>query len=193
MSTQIYSRVCIVYDLKEEPTTRTQWPRTVRERVDIQVMSPIYFHQNFPLESPPRLGPSPFVSGVPKRLFWGTKKREKHSRTLPEGVLIDSQVFHSSVYSKRHTLRTEQGLGDRQSFFVIYDFKGGFPGFLVSTESRKMCSVSQKLRRDLSHIICCVLTDGIWSHSFLKSTKSTCTELSGSGGLGVVFRSPVNP
>jgi hypothetical protein len=74
---------------------------------------------------------APFVRGVPKRLFVATQKGRcalapqrmlDHERTLPEGVLVDSHVLNSSVNSKRNTLLAEQGLGDRQKFFVLDDF-----------------------------------------------------------------------
>ncbi len=97
-----------------------------------------------------------------------TVKMWDHERALPEGVLVDSHVLNSSVNSKWHTLPTEQGLGDRQKFVVFYGFKWGFPGLLVSTESRK----AQNFRRELCYIFC-AFSDAFWSHVFLKST---CTD-----------------
>jgi hypothetical protein len=94
-----------------------------------------------------------------------------HKRTPTEGVLLDRRALHSSMHSKWHTLLAEQGFGDRQRVFVLYGFKRGFPGILVSAELRKMCSVAQILRRVLCYIFCCALVGGFWSHAFLKSTR----------------------
>ena len=82
----------------------------------------LYFHLNCQLASPPRLGTPPFVRSAPKRLFLTTQKGRCvriHTRTLPEGVMFDINVFNTSVHSKRHTLPAEQGFGDRQIFFVL--------------------------------------------------------------------------
>ncbi len=93
-----------------------------------------------------------------------------HKRTLTEGAQFDRCVLHSSMHLKWHPLPPEQGFGDRQRFFVLYGFKRGFPGLIVATDLRKMCSVAQILRRALCHIFCCALVGRFWSHAFLKST-----------------------
>jgi hypothetical protein len=137
------------------------------------------------LVSSPRLGTPPFVRSVPKLFFLETQKDQcvrschkntDHVRTLPEGVMLDNHDFNTSVHSKWHTCPPEQDFGDRQSFFVIYGFKWGFPGLIVCAETRKRCSVAQNLRRLLRHIFWCVFAGGFWSHTFLKST---CTDFGG--------------
>jgi hypothetical protein len=88
------------------------------------------------------------------------------ARTLPEGVLLDRHGFHSSVHEKWHILPAEQGFGDRQSFFVSYGVKCGFPGLLVSAEPQKMRDVAQKLDRLVRHKFCCALAGGFRVHPF---------------------------
>jgi hypothetical protein len=88
------------------------------------------------------------------------------ARTLPEGVLLDCHAFNASVHEKRHILPAEQGFGDRQSFFVNYGVKCGFPGLIVSAEPRRMRAVAQKLERLVRHKFCCALAGGFREHPF---------------------------
>ena len=101
----------------------------------------------------------------------GADPAPTRSRTFPEGLLLDRNAFHVSVYSKWHMLPAEQGFGDRQSFFVSCGVKCGFPGLLVSTEilrseTRKMRTVAPKLERLVRHKFYCVLAGGFRVHPF---------------------------
>ena len=64
------------------------------------------------------------------------------ARTRSEAVLLDRHAFHATVHSKRHTLPAAEGFADRQSFFVIFGFKCGLPGFLGAAEPREMRTVA---------------------------------------------------
>jgi hypothetical protein len=88
------------------------------------------------------------------------------ARTLPERVLLDCHALHASVHEKRHILPAEQGFGDRQSFFVSYGVKCGFPALLVSAEPRKLCAAAQKLERLVRHKFFCTLAGGFREHPF---------------------------
>ena len=58
-----------------------------------------------------------------------------HARTLLERVMLHPSDGHSSMHSHRHTVFSEVGFGDRERFFVIYGFKCGLPGMIVSNYS----------------------------------------------------------
>ena len=103
-------------------------------------------------------------------------KMRGHARTPPERVMLNPSDGHSSMHSHRHTASAEEGFGDRERFFVIYGFKCGLLGMLVSAEPRNLRAVAQNLHRMLCRIFCCARTGGFWSHSFLKST---CTDFGG--------------
>ena len=106
-----------------------------------------------------------------------------HPRTLPERVLLDACACHASMHGKRHTVSAEQDFADRESFFLIYVFKCGFLGMLVSTETGNLCAVPQKLGRLLLHMFCCALAVGFSTHHVYLSTSTDF------GGVGSCRRS----
>jgi hypothetical protein len=65
-------------------------------------------------------------------------------------------------------------------FLVIYGFKCGFPGLLVSGDSRKIRVVA-KLGRLVRSNVVVGLSAGFWVHPFLKSTNTE--SLSSGNGL----------
>ena len=89
-----------------------------------------------------------------------------HARTLLERVMLNLSDGHSSMHSHRHTVSVEESFGDRERVFVIYGFKCGLPGMLVSAEPRNLLSVAQTLHRMMCHNFCCALAGGLWALSF---------------------------
>lgn len=89
-----------------------------------------------------------------------------HARTLPERVMLNPSEGHSSMHSHRLIASAEEGFGDRERFFVIYGFKCGLPGMLVSAEPRNLRAVAQNLHRMPCHNFCCALAGGLWALSF---------------------------
>jgi hypothetical protein len=89
----------------------------------------------------------------------------------------------SYMHSHRHTASAEEGFGDRERFFVIYGFKCGFPGMLVSAEPRNLRDVAQTFHRMLCQNFCCTLAGGLWALSF------SCPEVLTLAGVGWCRRS----
>jgi hypothetical protein len=85
----------------------------------------------------------------------GAAKMRGNTRTLLERVMLNPSDGHSSMHSHRHTASAEEGFGDRERFFVIYGFKCGLPGMLVSAEPRNLRDVAQTLHRMVCHNFCC--------------------------------------
>ena len=71
-------------------------------------------------------------------------------------------------------------------FFVFFFFKRGYPGLVVSGESRKIRVVSEELGRVLRHVLWCVLPDGFRTDPILKTT---CTDFDWGGTEESLYRS----
>ncbi len=93
-------------------------------------------------------------------------KIRDHAWTLPERVMLNPSDGHSSMHSHQHIASAEEGFGNRERFFVIYGFKCGLPGMLVSAEPRNLRAVAQNLHRMPCHNFCCTLAGGLWALSF---------------------------
>ena len=72
------------------------------------------------------------------------------------------------------------GLCGPSKVFRVFVVKSGFPGLLVSAETRKMRAVAQKLCRVWLHISFCALAGGLWVRQF-------CTLLLMTWWINVVF------
>jgi hypothetical protein len=70
----------------------------------------------------------------------------------------------------------EEGFADRQTFFVIFGFKCGWPGLLGAAEPRQMFTVVQKIGRLEVCMFYLTLAVGFRVHT---SLKSTCTDFGG--------------
>jgi hypothetical protein len=68
------------------------------------------------------------------------------------------------MHGKRDTVSAEQDFADRQSVFLIYGFKCGFPGMLVSAETGKFARCTAKARAFLLHMFCCALAGAFSTH-----------------------------
>ncbi len=86
-------------------------------------------------------------------VFTSRKYRVMYGHSQKGCWLIVMISIHSCI--QNGTLPPEQGFGDRQSIFVFYVFKWGFPGLFVCVQPRKRWSVVQNLRRVLCHIFWC--------------------------------------
>jgi len=118
--------------------------------------------------------------------MWG------HPRTLLERVLLDACACHASMHGKRHTVSAEQDFADRQSFFLIYGFKCGFLGMLVSAETGNLRAVPQKLGCLLLHMFCCALAGGFSTHHVYPQVL-TSAGWARADALGAVLQSMVSP